>query len=129
MDLNAVVTAIRSRLRRAVPADVDIVLDLDQSLAPVNAVPPQIEQVHHNLAPLIAPVNADPAQIVQVLLNLVLNGRDAMPSGGRLVIRTDVPPPAALSRAGARPRTNPGWLRLQVEDTGEGMDAETLERI
>jgi two-component system, cell cycle sensor histidine kinase and response regulator CckA len=40
-----------------------------------------------------------------------------------------VPPPAELARAGARPRPNPGWVRLQVEDTGEGMDAETLERI
>jgi two-component system, cell cycle sensor histidine kinase and response regulator CckA len=108
MDLNAVVTAMRSMVRRAVPEDIDIVLDLDPSLAPVNA---------------------DPAQIEQVLLNLVLNARDAMPSGGRIVIRTDVPPPDALARAGARPRPNPGWVRLQVEDTGEGMDAETLERI
>jgi two-component system, cell cycle sensor histidine kinase and response regulator CckA len=108
MDLNAIVTTMRSMVRRAIPEDVDIVLDLDPSLAPVEA---------------------DPAQIEQVLLNLVLNARDAMPSGGMLVVRTDVPPPGALARAGARPRGNPGWVRLQVQDTGEGMDAATLERI
>jgi two-component system, cell cycle sensor histidine kinase and response regulator CckA len=108
MDLNAVVAAMRSMVRRAVPEDIDIVLELDPSLAPVEA---------------------DPAQIEQVLLNLVLNARDAMPTGGRIVIRTDVPPAEALARAGARPRPNPGWVRLQVEDTGEGMDAATLERI
>jgi len=74
-------------------------------------------------------VLADPGQIGQVLLNLAVNARDAMPSGGRLIIET-----AAIEvegRLAASPRhLNTGrYVRIAVSDTGHGMDAETATRV
>ncbi len=65
-------------------------------------------------------IEADASQIEQALLNLVVNARDAMPSGGTLSIDAHVVPDAA--RAGGR------LVVLAVEDTGEGMGAETQAR-
>ncbi len=59
-----------------------------------------------------AMVHLDPEQFEQILLNLVVNSKDAMPDGGRVVIRTVLPDPAHVD--------------LSVADTGTGMDAETL---
>jgi two-component system cell cycle sensor histidine kinase/response regulator CckA len=74
-------------------------------------------------------VKADPIQMEQVLLNLVVNARDAMPKGGRLVIETgeqdltqDLGQEETLVRAGS-------YVTLSVSDTGIGMDAPTLARI
>jgi len=74
-------------------------------------------------------VRADPGQVQQVLLNLVVNARDAMPSGGRLLIEvfpshTERPVP---SEHGSVP---PGdWVVLAVTDTGEGIDPVLMARI
>ncbi len=70
-----------------------------------------------NLAGDLEPVRADPGQIEQVLLNLVVNSRDAMPRGGSLSIATCNEP------GGSEPR-----VRLEVTDTGVGMDEETQAR-
>jgi PAS domain S-box-containing protein len=61
----------------------------------------------------------DPAEIERAILNLAINARDAMPKGGRLVIRTrvvgaDLPAPQRI-------------VALAVSDTGTGMDEETAE--
>jgi nitrogen-specific signal transduction histidine kinase/ActR/RegA family two-component response regulator len=71
------------------------------------------------------PVKIDVAEIQQVILNLALNGRDAMPEGGRLHISlrnlgsqrvdSDVPPS--------------NYLELCVQDTGSGMDADTRSHL
>jgi two-component system cell cycle sensor histidine kinase/response regulator CckA len=64
-------------------------------------------------------VLADEGQIAQVLLNLVVNARDAMPDGGRLVISTvEADGPAS----GA-------WVSLKVRDSGLGMDEPTRQRV
>jgi two-component system, cell cycle sensor histidine kinase and response regulator CckA len=106
VDLDAVVATMRSMVRRAIPEDIEI-------------------EVHpHGATPAVV---ADPAQLEQVLLNLVLNARDAMPMGGRLVIATGVPDAAELQRKGLD--AGVGWARLTVSDTGHGMDAATLEQI
>jgi two-component system cell cycle sensor histidine kinase/response regulator CckA len=63
-------------------------------------------------------VHVDPGQLGQVLLNLVVNARDAMPDGGRLLIETG----AGIVDTG------PG-VTIRVGDTGAGMQAETVERI
>jgi CheY-like chemotaxis protein len=71
---------------------------------------------------LSAPVFEDPGQMEQVLLNLVLNARDAMQSGGQLHVRTRAVRPLtddALSDA---------QVRIEVTDTGIGMDGDTQER-
>jgi len=67
----------------------------------------------------------DRNQIQQAILNLALNARDAMPSGGRLIIKTSA---ADLSpdKAGLPPGD---YLVLSVEDTGVGMDETTRGRI
>ena len=71
---------------------------------------------------------ADPGQVEQVVLNLVVNARDAMPEGGRVVLEVgpahfgdeDV---AARSLDGSRP-----YVLLSVSDTGVGMDPETVKK-
>jgi PAS domain S-box-containing protein len=77
--------------------------------------------------PNLGRVRADPAQIEQVLMNLVVNARDAMPRGGRLLIETaNVPPPPG---AGQGARSEEGRVALRVVDTGTGVDAAVLPRL
>ncbi len=71
-------------------------------------------------------IRADPVQLEQILLNLAANARDAMPTGGRLSLVTElVEEPEGLVAIG---QSQP-FVRLVVEDTGTGMDARTRERI
>ncbi|WP_162806240.1 response regulator [Sphingosinicella terrae] len=71
----------------------------------------------------------DPAQLESAILNLLINGRDAMPNGGAIVIETanqTVGPEQRLSRG---LDLSPGtYVVITVTDTGEGMSPETLER-
>ena len=72
---------------------------------------------------------ADPAQVESALLNLAINARDAMPTGGRLTVELSN---AALDdRYAARDADiTPGqYVMLAVSDTGEGMSAETVARV
>ncbi len=66
-------------------------------------------------------VRADAGQLEQVIMNLVLNARDAMPTGGRLTIRTE-----ADERGDDG---SPRFARLSVTDTGHGIDEEIRSRI
>jgi signal transduction histidine kinase len=71
----------------------------------------------------------DPVQIEQVLLNLAINARDAMPDGGVLTIETgnvDVDQAYAEAHQGATPGP---YVKIVVEDSGCGMDPETLAHI
>jgi PAS domain S-box-containing protein len=76
--------------------------------------------VRLSLAPGLPHVHADPRQLEQVLMNLAVNARDAMASGGTLAISTFSLPPLAGARHGR--------VELVVRDTGTGMDAETKAR-
>ncbi len=70
-------------------------------------------------------IYADPSQIEQVVMNLCVNGRDAMPEGGQLTVSTRF---VELSEAASRatPELAPAgrWVVLSVEDTGEGIPEE-----
>ena len=82
--------------------------------------------VSTTIDPELGMVVADSTQIHQVLLNLALNGRDAMPRGGHLRIRAanvDAAPPWTVSTVGDGP-----LVCLSVEDEGVGMDDDTRDR-
>lgn len=73
-----------------------------------------------DLAPRLKAVDLSPTRAQQVILNLVLNARDAMPKGGKIVLQTRNHVAAAHN-----PRE---FVELSVTDTGCGMDEETLAR-
>jgi two-component system cell cycle sensor histidine kinase/response regulator CckA len=76
------------------------------------------------------PVRVDRTQLEQVLVNLALNARDAMPSGGTLEILTGEALVEQALRAAMNDVVPPGrYARLVVRDTGVGMDADTMGRI
>ena len=109
VDLNRVVQSFEPVLRRTLAEHHELVLRLN--------------------LPAEAKLRADPGQLEQVLLNLTLNARDAMPRSGRLTISTALVQADAsevVSRPGsASPVT---YACLSVEDTGRGMDEETMAR-
>jgi two-component system cell cycle sensor histidine kinase/response regulator CckA len=76
-------------------------------------------------------VRVDRAQLVQVLMNLVINARDAIGRGGRIVVRTDtleVRPGQLADRIGSAIEAG-AYAELAVEDTGEGIQPHQLARI
>jgi two-component system, cell cycle sensor histidine kinase and response regulator CckA len=75
-------------------------------------------------------VMADPNQLEQVILNLGVNARDAMPTGGTLVIRTSNVQLDEMAAPQISASLEPGdYVVLSVTDTGAGMDEETKSRI
>jgi PAS domain S-box-containing protein len=74
-------------------------------------------------------IKADPVQVEQILMNLVVNGRDAMPGGGYLTIETkDV----KLSKKYVKEHKGlkPGsYVRLTVSDTGTGMEEDVMDKV
>jgi two-component system cell cycle sensor histidine kinase/response regulator CckA len=108
LDLNAVVADVNKMLHRLIGEDIDLVTTLRSSLGRIKA---------------------DPGQLEQVIMNLVVNARDAMPTGGKLVIATanaDLDETYCQSH----PSMHPGrYVVLAVTDTGIGMDAETQMHV
>lgn len=94
LQLNTVIVALEKLLRRLVPANIMLQIDLDAHLPPVLL---------------------DRSQLEQVLVNLVVNACDAMPTGGTITIRTSVTAGASESSVA---------VRLMIADTGSGMTAE-----
>jgi signal transduction histidine kinase len=106
--------------------DVDpnrVVGDLARMIRPLIGPSIQLEMF---LAPDIGTVRADPGELQQALLNLCLNARDAMPSGGKLTLRTERGPSPADNRGKGPQRP---CAMIHVIDTGCGMSAETQQRI
>ncbi len=107
VDLNVIVARLDRMLRRIIGEDIELSV---------------------SMAPQLGRVRADAGQLEQVLLNLVVNARDAMPGGGKLLVQTaDVDVRESDSAETGCP---PGsYVMILVADTGCGMDAKTKERI
>jgi len=109
LDLNSLIADISKMLPVLIGEDIEFKFDPDKSLGMVKA---------------------DPTQIEQVLMNLAVNARDAMEGkGGKLTVRTrNIVHDAEYAKS--HPPTVPGsYVLLEVEDSGEGMDAQTKARI
>ncbi len=80
--------------------------------------------LEYELAPGLWPVTVDPAQLELALLNLVINARDAMPGGGRVVLRG-----RNQALGGETPDLRAGeYMVLSVSDSGQGMSEEVMAR-
>ncbi|MGD0499034.1 MAG: response regulator [Bryobacteraceae bacterium] len=113
---------------------------LDPRVVRVNEIILQMEQMLHRLIgediDLVAvvaasrdTVEADPGRLEQVVMNLVVNARDAMPSGGKLTIETatvEIGEGFAAKQLGVRPGPH---VTISITDTGAGMDEETLGHL
>ncbi len=89
------------------------------------------EQVHLQVEqdPKLSPIKADAGQLLQIIMNLAINGRDAMPNGGSLVIRTRN---VQLDRANPdiEDEVTPGrYVCLSVEDSGTGISDAIKQKI
>ena len=108
VNLSAVVQSVEKMLHRVIGEDVELVTSLD---------------------PDVGAVKADVGQLEQVLMNLAVNARDAMPTGGKLTLETGNvehdPDYAREQQAGPVRR----FVMLAVSDTGVGMDEATKARI
>lgn len=86
-------------------------------------------ELNLELDPDLWPCKADPSQIEQVILNLAINGRDAMPNGGQLTIKSKNLE-LTENKSGSYTELNPGkYVTLIVSDTGVGMDKKTQAQI
>jgi PAS domain S-box-containing protein len=108
LDLNALLGELERMLRRLIGEDIDLAARLD---------------------PGLGRVRADPGQLEQVVMNLVLNARDAMPTGGRLTIETHNVELGRTYVQGHRYVEAGAYVLLAVSDTGVGMDEATRARI
>ncbi|MFQ6026101.1 MAG: GAF domain-containing protein, partial [Dehalococcoidia bacterium] len=108
VNLNSLILNLDRMLRRLIGEDIELV-----------TLP----------APDLEPVKVDPGQMEQVLMNLAINARDAMPSGGKLVIETSS---VAVDAEQARRQSDavPGeYVLLSVTDTGSGMTEDTKTHL
>ncbi|HGY55749.1 MAG TPA: PAS domain S-box protein [Caldithrix abyssi] len=108
INLNSVILETQKLLNRLISEDVELVTEL---------------------TPELGHVYADPGQIEQVLMNLVVNARDAMPDGGKLVIRTSNFEISGLFSKHLPDIRDGNYVELTVSDTGHGMDDATREHI
>jgi two-component system, cell cycle sensor histidine kinase and response regulator CckA len=108
INLNQVAADLEKVLRRLMGEDIDLVIDADSELGMVKA---------------------DPGQLGQIIINLAINARDAMATGGRLTLTTsniDL----TTSYSGRFDQVPPGrYIRLNLTDIGDGMDEKTLDQI
>ncbi|MBA2312387.1 MAG: response regulator [Actinobacteria bacterium] len=107
LDLNHVISGIKSLLQRTARESIEVELDL---------------------FPVLNPTKIDRGQLEQIIMNLSVNALDAMPEGGRVVVKT-----ANVAVDEAAVRRYPGlrsgeYVTLAVSDTGRGMSSEARAR-
>ena len=106
LSLNSAITRMEQILRRTIGEQIELLI---------------------TLAPSLPMVLADPGQIEQIVLNLAINARDAMPSGGTLSIDTAVMEIRENETSVTGVPSGP-YVRFRVSDTGTGMSAEVRDR-
>ena len=108
LDLNTIVINLDQLLRRLMSGNIEMKTFVAKDLGSIKA---------------------DPGQIEQVIMNLVVNARDALPDGGRILIETsNVDLDSAYTRDHAVVIPGP-YVLLAVSDTGVGMSADTVAHI
>jgi two-component system cell cycle sensor histidine kinase/response regulator CckA len=108
LDLNSLVAETEKMLRRLIGEDIDLASSLE---------------------PGLGKVKVDPGQIEQILINLAVNARDAMPTGGHLTIETrNVDWDGSYTQENQEVRPGP-YVMLAVTDSGTGMDEATKARL
>jgi len=118
-----------SRKTETKPLNLDLNQRIRQTRKFLERTIPKMINIELALAPNLDAVNADPTQIDQVIMNLAVNARDAMPEGGKFVIKTanveldhEYAKLHLLEKSGR-------YVLLQVTDTGSGIEREMLEHI
>jgi len=106
VELNRIVEETLELLRRSIPRDVEIKVNLEEDLPPVKV---------------------DPVQIQQVVMNLAINARDAMPQGGVLTIETSSVGRENGAANGIQGKN--GFLKLSISDTGKGISRDMQSKI
>ena len=107
LNLNSLVKDLNKMLRRIIGEDIELITLLNEDLGRVKV---------------------DPGQIEQMILNLAVNARDAMPSGGKLIIETknvEIDVEYVAAHIGLTPGR---YVRLSVSDNGVGMSQEIIEK-
>jgi two-component system cell cycle sensor histidine kinase/response regulator CckA len=107
LDVNTVVAEVRAMLERSIGEHITLTT---------------------GTAPDLPAVLADPGQLEQVLVNLAVNARDAMPTGGRLNIDTAAVHVDADHAAGRAGLALGRYIRIRVSDTGTGMPKDVIDK-
>ena len=108
LNMNDVIQNVETLLRRLLGDDIEL-------------------ETH--LAPDLGNTKADAGQLEQVIMNLAVNARDAMPTGGKLTIETANLPLSGDYAAAHRPVLPGDYVMLAVSDSGVGMDETVKTRL
>ncbi len=109
VSLNNIIIASGEMLRRTIGQNIEIRLELTDDSCNIYA---------------------DPGQIEQIILNLVINARDALPSGGMILLKTENIEIMQDAVIGLNKKFVPGkYIQFSISDNGIGMDSEIMEHI
>jgi PAS domain S-box-containing protein len=108
IDVNAAVNSALTLIRRTFDPHYDIAVELEKPLPPIMA---------------------DSAQLQSALINIAFNARDAMPKGGKLILRSDAVTIDDTYMAQELDVAEGSYVRVSVTDTGRGMGLDTRRRV
>ncbi len=117
----------RSKTKQATVVNVnEVIKDMDNMLS--HSITPEVE-IQYSLADQLWPVETDLGELQDVILNMVINARDAMPNGGKLIIRTrNIKLDSDF--VSLYPEVKVGdYVEIELSDNGVGMDKKTQEHI
>ncbi len=107
-NINQIIRESLDIIERSFPKNIEIILNLDENL-PITML--------------------DPSQISQVIMNLSINAKDAMPNGGKLIIKTSTVGSENGVSNGIKSDCDAKFIKLSISDTGVGMDRDIQKKI